>query len=178
MGNANRAGLHDLQYPIGKFQPPHEIDPQQRADCLLSLEQLPARLRAAVADLSPAQLSATYRPGGWTITQLVHHIADSHMNAYLRFRLALTETAPTIKPYREADWAELEDARSAPVELSLVLLEALHRRWILLARSTRNEDFSRCYLHPELGETSLHHVLCLYAWHGEHHLAHIRSIAR
>ena len=178
MGNTDSGGVPDLQYPIGRFQPTRDTDPRQRAECLLSLEQLPARLRAAVADLSPDQLSATYRPGGWTITQLVHHIADSHMNAYTRFRLALTEHAPIIKPYREADWAELEDARSAPVELSLVLLEALHTRWILLARSTCSEDFHRCYFHPELGETSLHHVLCLYAWHGEHHLAHILSVAR
>ena len=166
----------DLRYPIGKFQAPGAIDSLQRESWISAIDQLPGRLRAALVDLSPAQLETAYRPGGWTVRQVVHHLADSHMNAYIRFRLASTEDAPVIKPYNEAAWAELEDAKTAPIELSLALLEVLHKRWIILLKSIKSEDFERSYMHPELGKTSLNQALALYSWHGQHHLAHVLSI--
>jgi hypothetical protein len=140
------------------------------------IEQAPARLRAVVAGLSDAQLDTPYRPVGWTVRQVVHHVPDSHLNSYVRFRLALTEKEPTIKPYDESRWAELTDARTAPIEISLALLESLHARWTLLLHSLKPEDFSREFRHPELGTVSLDKNLALYAWHGRHHVAHIASL--
>ena len=166
----------DLQYPIGRFEwrgPNSEADRRRYLD---EIEQAPARMRAAVAKLSDSQLDTPYRPGGWTVRQVVHHVPDSHLNSYVRFRLALTEENPTIKPYDESRWAELTDARTAPIEISLAFLESLHARWILLLRSLRPEDFAREFRHPELGVVSLDKNIALYAWHGRHHVAHITSL--
>ena len=166
----------DLQYPIGRFSwsgPNSEDDRKRYID---EIEQAPARLRAAVTGLSNAQLDTPYRPGGWTVRQVVHHVPDSHLNSYVRFRLALTEKEPTIKPYDENQWAELTDARTAPIEMSLTLLESLHSRWILLLRGLHASDFAREFRHPELGTVSLDKNLALYAWHGRHHVAHITSL--
>jgi hypothetical protein len=166
----------DLRYPIGPFQYDGPQTDEQRQGSIDQIAETPARLRAAVEGLSPQQLGTPYRPGGWTVRQVVHHLPDSHLNSYIRFRLALTEDAPTIKPYYEDRWAELDDARHAPIDLSLALLESLHRRWVLLLRSLTAQDFSRTFLHPELGVVSLDMNVSLYAWHGRHHVAHITSL--
>jgi hypothetical protein len=133
-------------------------------------------MRAAVSGLSTAQLDTPYRDGGWTVRQVVHHVPDSHMNAYTRFRLALTESEPTIKPYDQEAWANLADSRTAPVEWSLALLEALHRRWAAMLESLADEDFSRRFRHPEIGVVTLGEVLGMYSWHGRHHVAHITGL--
>jgi uncharacterized damage-inducible protein DinB len=133
------------------------------------------RLRAAVAGLSQEQLDTPYRPGGWTVRQVVHHVPDSHLNSYVRFKLALTEDAPTIKPYDEALWAQLPDAAATPIETSLALLEALHHRWVRMLESTSETDFLRAFRHPEIGMIRLDQNLAMYAWHGKHHVAHITS---
>jgi hypothetical protein len=163
----------DLQYPIGRFEwrGPNSADDRRRL--IDAIDQAPANLRAAVDDLSEQQLDTPYRPGGWTVRQVTHHVPDSHINAYTRFRLALTEDEPTIKPYDESRWAELSDARTAPVETSLALLESLHLRWAMLLRSLSEGDFARQFRHPELGIVSLDKNLALYAWHGRHHTAHV-----
>jgi hypothetical protein len=163
----------DLQYPIGRFEWRGQNSADDRRRLIDAIDQTPANLRAAVEDLSEQQLDTPYRPGGWTVRQVTHHVPDSHMNAYIRFRLALTEEEPTIRPYDEGRWAELADARTAPVETSLVLLEALHLRWAMLLRSLSEADFARPFRHPELGIVSLDNNLALYAWHGRHHVAHI-----
>jgi uncharacterized damage-inducible protein DinB len=133
-------------------------------------------MRAAVAGLSDEQLDTPYRDGGWTVRQLVHHVPDSHLNAYTRFRLALTEPEPTIKPYDQAAWAELGDSRTAPIAMSLLLLEALHQRWVALLESLAAGDFERRFRHPEIGLVTLGEVLGMYAWHGPHHVAHITAL--
>jgi hypothetical protein len=166
----------DLQYPIGRFAWSGPNSEDDRKVYMDDIEQTPARMRAAVAGLSEAQLDTPYRPGGWTVRQVVHHVPDSHLNSYVRFRLALTEKEPTIKPYDESRWAELTDARTAPIEISLALLESLHARWTLLLRSLKPEDFAREFRHPELGTVNLDKNLALYAWHGRHHVAHINSL--
>ena len=171
----------DLQYPVGKFTWTRSgegllASEEERQGWLSDIEETPARLWAAVTGLTDAQLDTPYRPGGWTVRQVVHHFADSHMNAYVRFRLALTENQPTIKPYDEGLWANLADARSAPADLSLTLLETLHQRWVFLLRSLKSEDFARKLNHPELGRVTLEKYLALYAWHGKHHVAHITSL--
>jgi len=166
----------DLRYPIGKFQKEIELTETRREELIYGLASLPANLRRVVQPLSQQRLDTPYRPGGWTVRQMVHHLPDSHMNAYVRFRLALTEDQPTIKPYDEKQWAELADARTAPIELSLTLLDALHERWTLLLRSLSSQDFSRTFLHPELGVLTLDTLLSLYDWHGRHHLAHITAM--
>ena len=166
----------DLQYPVGRFAWPDAVSPADRHRYIDEIENTPKNMRAAVTGLSDQQLDTAYRPGGWTVRQVVHHVPDSHLNSYLRFRLALTEDEPTIKPYDEARWAELTDARTAPVELSLVLLDSLHKRWVLLLRSLSASDCSRKFRHPELGEVTLEKNLALYAWHGRHHVAHITSL--
>ena len=164
----------DLQYPVGKFTENAEsLKEVQRQTLMESLAAAPANLRAAVAKLTEAQLDAPYRPEGWTARQVVHHVADSHLNAYTRFRLALTEDEPTIKPYNEAAWAELSDARTAPTTVSLVLLEKIHERWVMLMRSLAPEIFARVFKHPDLGAMSLDTQIQLYEWHGRHHIAHI-----
>ncbi len=166
----------DLQYPIGRFAWSGENSKDDRWRYLDEIERAPANLRAAVAGLSDEQLDTPYRPGGWTVRQLVHHLPDSHLNSYLRFRLALTEEEPIIKPYQENRWAELADARTAPAETSVALLESLHGRWILLLRSLSPADFARQFRHPEMGMVSLEWSLAHYAWHGRHHVAHITSL--
>ena len=166
----------DLRFPIGKFTFAGEVNDEQRKQFIRDLAETPARLRAAIAGLNAEQLDTPYREGGWTVRQVVHHVVDSHLNSYVRFRLALTEDAPTIKPYYEERWAELADARHAPVELSLTLLDALHQRWVLLLESFTEADFARTFTHPDMGQVSLDKNLALYSWHGQHHAAHITGL--
>ncbi|MEO7648560.1 MAG: YfiT family bacillithiol transferase [Gemmatimonadaceae bacterium] len=161
------------RFPIGEFKRPDRLSDAERATAILKIEATPATLRAALAGMSDAQLDSTYREGSWTLRQVVHHLADSHVNSYSRFRLALTENHPTIKPYDEGKWAELEDARAMPVEVSLTLLDSLHARWVRLLRSLKPSDFDRTIDHPENGTMTIDQLLALYAWHGDHHIAHI-----
>jgi hypothetical protein len=174
-GTADAAALEQQRYPVGRFQRPAKLTPEQRKASIATLEALPAELRAITAGLSDRSLDQHYRPGGWTVRQVVHHFADSHMNAYSRMRLALTEDSPVIKPYDEAQWAELEDARTLPVAPSLTLLEALHQRWAVLLRSLTEEQWARTYRHLESGEQTMEQVLALYDWHSKHHLGHVRA---
>jgi hypothetical protein len=168
--------MSDPRFPIGEFlyQGPPTAD--QKQQFLDEIERAPANLRAAVAGLSDQQLDTPYRDGGWTVRQVVHHVPDSHMNSYVRFKLALTEDSPTIKPYMENLWAELPEAKSAPIEVSLSLLENLHGRWMLLLRSLKPEDWKKTFRHPELGPMDLEKTLALYAWHGKHHVAHVTKL--
>lgn len=167
----------ELRYPIGKFVPPEPITAEALKRWIKDIELLPSQLRDAVGGLSDDQLQTPYRPGGWTLRQVVHHIPDSHMNAYCRFKLTLTEERPIIKPYEEHLWAELVDGRKASVETSLQLVEALHERWRVLLQSMSPAEFLRTYLHPGYGkEFSLAYVTGMYAWHGNHHVAQIRSL--
>ncbi len=170
--------LTDPRYPIGAFRYEGPASEAQRQAWIEDIARAPARLRTAVRGLDEARLDTPYREGGWTVRQVAHHVPDSHMNAYMRFRLALTEDRPTIKPYDQSLWAELEDARTAPVELSLVLLESLHDRWVRLLRSMGPADFARTFRHPEMGDTllPLERLLALYAWHGRHHTAQIEGL--
>ena len=168
--------MPDLRYPIGNFQPPDQPTDADRRKWLDEIAAAPSALRAAIARLSTQQLDTPYREGGWTVRQVIHHLPDSHMNSYVRFRLALTESEPTIKPYDESRWAELPDARTAPLEPSLALLESLHSRWLLLLRSLQGEDWKRTFNHPELGMMTLERNLALYAWHGRHHVAQITAL--
>ncbi|HMD42690.1 MAG TPA: bacillithiol transferase BstA [Candidatus Acidoferrum sp.] len=168
----------DSRYPIGKYAPPKEVTSEMRAKAIADIARAPAEVRAAVKDLNDAQLETPYRAGGWTVRQVVHHLPDSHMNAYIRWRFALTEVEPTIKPYDEAAWANLADAAHAPVELSLNLLESLHGRWLPLLRSLKAEDFSKTFRHPDYGVKTLDWMLFLYAWHGRHHTAHITELRK
>ncbi len=166
----------DLRYPIGEFKYETPLTDNERQACILKIEETPARMRAAVAGLNEEQLDTPYRPEGWTVRQVVHHVPESHMNSYLRFKLALTEDEPTIKPYFEDRWARLDDARQAPIALSLDLLEALHGRWVWFLRSLKQDDWQRIFRHPELGAVTLDKNVALYAWHGQHHVAHITSL--
>lgn len=168
--------MNDLRYPLGKFTYDGPPTPQQRQELILHIEQAPAQLRAAVNGLSQQQLDISYRPEGWTVRQVAHHVPDSHLNAYVRFKLALTEDEPTIKPYAEDRWAQLADTQATPVEVSLALLDSLHDRWVRLLRSLQQEDWRRTFRHPELGLVPLEKNLALYAWHGRHHVAHITSL--
>jgi hypothetical protein len=171
------ASVTDLRYPIGKFAYDGAMTDARRAACVARISAAPAALRAAVAGLTDAQLDTPYRPDGWTVRQVVHHVPDSHLNAYVRMRLALTEDVPTIKPYEEARWAELPDARTLPVEVSLALLEALHVRWTALLRTFGAVEGARQLRHPEHGRLmTIDELLALYAWHGEHHVAHVTSL--
>ncbi|MFZ1083309.1 MAG: bacillithiol transferase BstA [Candidatus Kryptoniota bacterium] len=170
--------MEDLSYPIGKFKPEPELTDSKRRQLIDDIAAAPTALRAAVKGLTKEQLDTPYRPAGWTVRQVVHHLPDSHMNAYVRFRLALTENEPTIKPYEQQLWAELPDAKTADIEMSLQLFEGLHQRWVLLLRSMKPEDFRRKYIHPESGVNVLGNVLQLYAWHGKHHVAHITSLRK
>jgi uncharacterized damage-inducible protein DinB len=165
----------DPRYPIGRFQRPASATAADREAWIATLAEAPARFRAAVRNLTDSQLDTPYRPGGWTVRQVVHHVADSHLNSYVRFRLALTEPDPIVKPYDEAQWAELADARTLPVEVSLQLLESLHSRWVALLRSLSPADFERTFQHPKMGQLTLNTNLALYAWHSRHHEAHIAS---
>lgn len=167
--------LDRLRFPIGKFERPAllPLDDETRAGLIREIERAPAGIRALVERLSDADLERSYRPGGWTIRQVVHHVPDSHLNGYTRMKLAATEDSPTIKPYQEARWAELPEARTAPVAVSLDLLDALHFRWTAFLRALASDDFRRGYMHPEMGLVQLDVAVGLYAWHGKHHTAHI-----
>ena len=169
--------MNDPRYPIGPFSPPRSVTAEDRQRWIEAIATTPQALRDAVQNLTDDQLDTPYREGGWTVRQVVHHVADSHINSYTRFRLALTEQEPTIKPYDEVAWAELPDAKGEPLEPSLRLLEALHHRWVVLLESLTPEDYQRTFKHPETGRTfSLETNLALYAWHGQHHTAHITQL--
>jgi hypothetical protein len=168
--------MTDLRYPIGKFHYEGFLSEEQKEKCLCDIAQAPIKLRAAVEGLSNQQLDTPYRPEGWTVRQVVHHVPDSHLNAYVRFKLALTEDEPTIKPYAEDRWARLSDTQTTPIEVSLAMMDSLHDRWVRLLRSLAPEDWKRAFRHPELGVVSLERNLALYAWHGKHHVAHITSL--
>ncbi len=168
--------MPDLRYPIGKFTYQGPLTEEQKQNCLDEIAKAPANLRAAVKGLSEQQLDTAYRPEGWSVRQLAHHVPDSHLNAYVRFKLALTEDDPTIKPYAEDRWAQLADTQATPVEVSLALLDSLHDRWTRLLRALKPEDWKRTFRHPELGPMTLEKNLALYAWHGHHHVAHITSL--
>ncbi len=167
--------ISDLRYPIGKFKWEENLSDDRR-EMIAQIEETPAKLRAAVKGLSPEQIETPYREGGWTVRQLVHHVADSHLNAYVRFKLALTEDEPTIKTYEQERWAETVDARTAPVEVSLALIESLHHRWVMFLKSMSAADFARKFSHPELGPLTVEKLLGMYAWHGRHHTAHITGL--
>ena len=166
----------DLRYPVGPFEFAGTLSNEQRQTLIEQIAATPEKMRAAVEGLTDEQLNTPYRPEGWTVRQVVHHVPESHMNSYVRFKLAITEEEPTIKPYFEDRWAQLDDARQAPVELSLNLLHALHERWVWFLRSLKEPDFQRSFRHPELGTVSLDKNIALYAWHGRHHVAHITSL--
>lgn len=168
--------IDDPRYPIGRFEFEGPLTSSRRKSLIDEIAAAPKRLRAAAVNLTPEQLDTPYRPGGWTVRQVVHHVADSHLNAYVRFKLALTEDVPVIKPYDQERWAALEDCRLAPVETSLALLEALHERWVLLMRSLPEPSFGRTFNHPESGIAALDRIVALYAWHGKHHAAQILSL--
>jgi len=166
----------DPRYPVGKFAWPENVSDADRKQYISQIEEAPGKLRSAIQGLSDTQLDTPYREGGWTVKQVAHHLADSHMNAFIRFKLALTENEPTIKPYEQQHWAELPDGKMAPVETSLDLLTSLHRRWVVLLKSMKPEDFARTFRHPEMGVVKLERNLALYAWHGRHHVAHVTSL--
>lgn len=169
--------MTDPRYPIGKFERRDTLTSDERRKAIDMIAAAPQKMRDAIRGLNDKQLDTPYREGGWTVRQVVHHVPDSHLNAYVRTKLALTEDSPTIKPYDEAQWAKLADARDTPVETSLMLLESLHHRWEVLLRSLNGEDFSRTFTHPEQKATlSLDWLLGLYSWHGRHHVAHITSL--
>src|SRR6266571_7448018 len=166
----------DPRYPIGKFNWSGSSTAEERSRFIDEIAAVPQLMRSAAAGLNSSQLDTPYRPGGWSVRQVVHHLPDSHMNSYIRFKLALTEQEPTIKTYHENLWAELEDARNTPVEVSLSLLDSLHQRWTVMLRSLTPADWGRTFRHPEQGILTLDSYLALYAWHGRHHVAHITSL--
>ncbi|MFJ5792241.1 YfiT family bacillithiol transferase [Lysinibacillus sp. NPDC097162] len=166
--------MNDLRYPIGQFQFPEVVTAQQVQKWIDDIRLLPRQLAEAISGASEQSLAKSYRENGWTVTQLVHHLADSHMNSFIRFKLALTEDTPTIKPYNEEDWAVLPDS-DMPVATSYKLLESLHERWVYLLTSLTDEQLQRAFQHPDNGLMTLEKALALYAWHGKHHLAHIQN---
>jgi len=166
----------DLRYPLGPFELSGLLSGSDRKQLIDQIAATPEEMATAVAGLSAEQLDTPYRPDGWTVRQVVHHVPESHMNSYIRFKLALTEAEPTIKPYFEDRWALLDDASQAPIELSLNLLASLHERWVWFLRTLREADFQRTFRHPELGIVSLDKNVALYAWHGRHHVAQITSL--
>ncbi|MEQ9062815.1 MAG: putative metal-dependent hydrolase [Vicingaceae bacterium] len=164
----------DPRYPIGRYRRPETASKKDIDTWIEAIETFPARLEKALGGMSQVQLDTPYREGGWTVGQVVHHCADSHMNSFMRFKLALTEEMPTIKPYLEAKWAELPDANELPIQSSLMLIKGLHHRWVVLLKSLSTDDLSKTFIHPENGrEMRLDHTIALYAWHCNHHLAHI-----
>jgi hypothetical protein len=166
----------DLQFPVGKFSYDGPYSEAERSALIAEIGQVPAEMRRAVAELPPGGLDMPYRPGGWTGRQVIHHLPESHMHCYLRFKFAMAETEPLIKPYDEAVWAVQPDVATTPPEISLALLDALHPRWVAFLRTLKPEDWNRTFRHPELGIVTLDRALGLYAWHGRHHVAHVRSI--
>jgi len=170
--------MSDPRYPIGQFSYSHPPSESERQKLIADIEHAPQALRAAVAGLTAQQMETPYREGGWTVRQVVHHVPESHMNAYIRFKLALTEDEPTIKPYMEDRWAQLDDIRSTPPEVSLALLDNLHNRWVRVLRAIKPEQWKRTFRHPELGIVPLEKNLALYSWHGQHHVAHITELRK
>lgn len=168
--------MNDPRYPIGRFSPDLSSSPETRTRHIDEIAGLPVRMRQVVAGLSVQQLDTPYREGGWTVRQVVHHVPDSHLNAYIRTKLTLTEETPTIKPYDEHAWAQLKDSALTPVEVSLALLDAVQSRWVTLLRSLTAADFARKFNHPEAGEHDMDWLVALYDWHGNHHLAHITTL--
>jgi hypothetical protein len=168
--------MADVRFPIGPFMYDPEITSGKRSSCIAEIRRAPEGLRRAITGLGDGQLDTPYREGGWTVRQVVHHLVDSHLNAYVRFRWTLTEDRPSIKVYHEKSWAELPDARAAPPGISVALLEALHARWVMLLESMGPGEFGRMLTHPEHGDVSLDRMLQLYAWHGRHHVAHIEGL--
>lgn len=166
----------DPRYPIGPWRWPDAVPAADRPRLIQEIANTPSLLRAAVEGLDDAQLDTPYRDGGWTLRQVVHHLPDSHVNSYTRFRLALTEEQPTIRAYREERWAELPDARTLPPGVSLALLDALHERWVVLLRSMTDAEFALTLVHPEHGVIPLDKMLAMYAWHGRHHVAHVTAL--
>jgi len=167
-----------LRFPVGRFMPPDAVTPAERERWIGEIAALPAQLRALVEGMGEQELDTPYRPQGWTVRQVVHHLPDSHMNAYVRVKLALTEDRPTIKPYDEARWAELADTRATPVSVSLTLVEALHARWVALLRALTPDQWKRAFVHPEHGRPmTIETATALYAWHSRHHLGHVQSVA-
>lgn len=167
-----------LKYPIGRFCVEENIDRAAVNRLIQEIESLPARLAETVKGLTSEQLQTPYRPDGWTIRQVVHHIADSHLNSFVRFKLALTEDKPIIKPYDEKLWAELPDSKLFDINVSLTLIDSLHKRWTTLLKQLSEEDLEKEFIHPETGIKNLKETICLYAWHGNHHLAHITSLKK
>lgn len=170
--------LEKLKYPIGQYSLKKTLTERERKDCLEKIRTTPQLLREAIQGLSEAQLNTPYRPDGWTVRQVVHHVPDSHINSYVRFRWAMTEPSPTIKAYEEQHWAELPDGKNAPINISLDLLEVLHKRWMLLLDSMTETDFAKILVHPVSGELTLDEMLQIYAWHGPHHIAHITELRK
>jgi hypothetical protein len=166
----------DLRYPIGEYVAKASLTPAERVEAITRISEAPKRLREAVVGLTGGQLDTPYRPGGWTVRQVAHHVPDSHMNAYVRLKLALTENDPTVKPYEEQLWAQLPDARETPVEVSLALLDFLHLRWGILLRALQPADFARRLVHPASGVMTVDNLVDHYAWHGRHHVAHITAL--
>ena len=178
MTNSATKAPDELRFPIGKFQRPTEpLDATQRARIIDIIAAAPKDLADALRDLTDPQLDTPYRPDGWTVRQLVHHVADSHMNAYIRVKLALTEDAPLVKAYDEKEWAKLSDS-TGPVDISLTLLTSLHDRWVRLMRAMQPADFTRTVTHPERGPITVDFLIALYAWHGPHHVAHVTSLRK
>jgi uncharacterized damage-inducible protein DinB len=168
----------DPRYPIGKFQWEENLTDARRKELIDQIAELPRKLREAVAGFDESKFDTPYREGGWTVRQLVHHVADSHMNAFIRFKLALTEDEPTIKTYEQEEWATTADSLKAPPETSLSLIDGIHGRWAIFLRSLSPQDFSRKFTHPEHGKMTLDRLLGLYAWHGRHHTAHITELRK
>ncbi|MCZ4243158.1 YfiT family bacillithiol transferase [Pedobacter punctiformis] len=168
--------LEKLKYPIGQFLMPEIFDERQTEIWISEIEALPSQIKQATENLSEVQLNQTYRPDGWTLKQVVHHIPDSHLNAYIRFKQAITEDVPVIRPYYEERWAETEEAKNGDIKISIELLTVLHQRWVAFLKTLKQEDYQRKYIHPAIGkELSLANMLGTYAWHGKHHLAHITN---
>ena len=167
--------MTDPRYPTGRFVVPDQPTRESRAQAIATIAETPQQMRDAVQGLDEDQLDTPYREGGWTLRQVVHHVPDSHVNAYIRLKLALTEPGPVIKPYDEAAWANLVDTTAVPIDVSLNLLDAVHKRFVALLRAMKDEDFRREYVHPETGRHPLDYLLAMYAWHGPHHIAHITS---
>jgi len=170
------AAQTDPRYPVGKFEKPSQVTDAQRREAIATIAAMPAKLKAAVAGLNAQQLATPYRDGGWTVAQVVHHLADSHGNAFFRFKFGMTEQNPTIKPYDEAKWAETADCKDVPAEVSLAIVDGLHQRWNALLKSMQPADFARPLFHPEHGSITLDYMLALYSWHSRHHVGHITAL--
>jgi len=168
--------IEALQYPIGKFDMPDVVDEAQIKAWVEDIDALPNQIKAATEGLTREDLDQPYRPGGWTLRQVIHHLPDSHMNAYIRFKLAITEEVPVIRPYEEQLWAETDEAKYGNIKMSVDLLTSLHHRWVIFLSTLKPEDYRRKYIHPAVGkELTLAYMLGSYAWHGKHHLAHITN---